>query len=512
MPQTKPTYIDTENNRIYLDLYWSNHESWQNFNEDLQSYPDVTTAVMHNTNKTVEYDEIHSYELWQFINITLVNNTSLKVLDLTQFEISPYIAQCIFEALQVNKCLTKLILGNNNLGDEGAKAIATALRDNDSLTNLSLILNNIGDEGAKAIAAALIHNHSLSKLDLSFNHDIGQNSAAAIAKTLQVNHSLSELNLDHNNLGDAGAKAIAEALIHNHSLLKLTLIANYISNDGAVDIAKALQFNHSLSELNLSSNRIGDVGAEAIAQALNTNISLTHLDFTDNQINLKICGIIDDRLRRNVRLATLNSLKESIKACTSKQVPISTLSQFQTIVNEEKIQVENLEEDSQGIYKAKFYHIVIEVYCFLGNIDEALVLFQQVLPVIKNSLNYDSILFEMAHCTLNNPKGADSSNIKPRHFLLAMQTPNVEQKSLIKQLLYEKSNIPYGTEDLTDIQSEDIKKMKMQWYREVKGLQLLSDSHLSLLSSTLPAFHNQKEQAQNEETQVTNVSSKKHKP
>ena len=44
--------------------------------------------------------------------------------------------------------LTDLVLWDNNIGDEGAKALASALRVNGVLKTLDLRYNEIGDEGA----------------------------------------------------------------------------------------------------------------------------------------------------------------------------------------------------------------------------------------------------------------------------------------------------------------------------------------------------------------------------
>ena len=51
--------------------------------------------------------------------------------------------------------MTKLELGNNSIGDDGAKAIAEALKVNAVLTELHLYDNNLGDAGNKAVQDAV---------------------------------------------------------------------------------------------------------------------------------------------------------------------------------------------------------------------------------------------------------------------------------------------------------------------------------------------------------------------
>ena len=51
--------------------------------------------------------------------------------------------------------LTNLVLWENNIGDEGAKALAAALRVNEVLTSIDLRRTNLGDKGKKAIQDAV---------------------------------------------------------------------------------------------------------------------------------------------------------------------------------------------------------------------------------------------------------------------------------------------------------------------------------------------------------------------
>ena len=69
--------------------------------------------------------------------------------------LQPADAILIASDLKFMAVLTKLVLYNNSIGDEGAKAIGEALKVNAVLPTLSLWDNKIGDEGAKAMAEAL---------------------------------------------------------------------------------------------------------------------------------------------------------------------------------------------------------------------------------------------------------------------------------------------------------------------------------------------------------------------
>ena len=79
-----------------------------------------------------------------------------------------------------NAVLTKLWLGYNNIGVDGAKAIAEALKVNAVLTELCLDWNNIGAVGAIAIAEALKVNAVLTKLDIRINYSMGDAGKQAV--------------------------------------------------------------------------------------------------------------------------------------------------------------------------------------------------------------------------------------------------------------------------------------------------------------------------------------------
>jgi Ran GTPase-activating protein (RanGAP) involved in mRNA processing and transport len=63
----------------------------------------------------------------------------------------------------------ELDLGNNHLGDAGAKWMSKALKENTTLRRLCLAGNDIGENGAWWIADALAVNGDLRSLDLGSN-------------------------------------------------------------------------------------------------------------------------------------------------------------------------------------------------------------------------------------------------------------------------------------------------------------------------------------------------------
>lgn len=89
------------------------------------------------------------------------------------------------KAVQQNVAVRELSLGENGIGDEGAKMIAgLILGRNSMIRRLSLRDNCIGDEGAKSLSEALMHNTSLEELDIWGNSftDVGKLALISTAK------------------------------------------------------------------------------------------------------------------------------------------------------------------------------------------------------------------------------------------------------------------------------------------------------------------------------------------
>ena len=109
-------------------------------------------------------------------------------------------ASLISCALNYDSNLIELSLGNNHIGDEGAMHLARSLVHNDTLKTLNLENNNIGPKGFTVLSKCLEHhNTALQWLVLSEN-PIGDEGARALLRCvgntfsfdtlLKCNHSL----------------------------------------------------------------------------------------------------------------------------------------------------------------------------------------------------------------------------------------------------------------------------------------------------------------------------------
>ena len=104
--------------------------------------------------------------------------------------------------------------GNVMIGNEGIKVISQSLLSNSTLTKLDLSNDRIGDEGTKSFCESLMINTSLTEIDLSCNEKnkycvmkvsflflfepanaIGMQGAVMIGSLLRTNTTLNKLNL-----------------------------------------------------------------------------------------------------------------------------------------------------------------------------------------------------------------------------------------------------------------------------------------------------------------------------
>ncbi|CAF3411431.1 unnamed protein product [Rotaria socialis] len=143
--------------------------------------------------------------------------------------------------LHRNEILTTLLLGNNNIGDNGVKYLADALYSGTVLNVLDLSGNNIGP--------------SLQTLDLSINN-IGDEGAKYLSDLMENQTELQALDLRSNRITDKGAEFLVIGLNRNTILKRISLWQNEITGNGAQHLMNALHHNHQRIIFNIYENRL----------------------------------------------------------------------------------------------------------------------------------------------------------------------------------------------------------------------------------------------------------------
>ncbi|XP_018116886.1 leucine-rich repeat-containing protein 74B isoform X1 [Xenopus laevis] len=224
--------------------------------------------------------------------VTLVTNTKIITLDLSDNSLGGEGATAIAEMLKENCYISEIHLADNKLGIKGAKALLLMLVENTTLQKLNLSGNEFSDEAAQYISEAFMSNQKVESMDLSHNM-FGDGSGETLGTAIAENTGMLELNLSWNNFRGKGAAAISRGIGANIFLKVIDLSYNGFGNDGAAALGEALKVNNVLEDLNISNNRISIQGATNFAICLKANKTLRILKMSRNPMQSEGCfGIL----------------------------------------------------------------------------------------------------------------------------------------------------------------------------------------------------------------------------
>lgn len=173
-------------------------------------------------------------------NQGLVNLTGQKLVDQDLNIIVQF-------AIRKKRC-SILVLSNNQITPQGLSLMAPVLYDYSSLTHLNFSSNRLGDAGALILARALTKaNRTLIKLVLGAN-EITDEGVLYLAEMLEFNRTLTVLGLQENRIGDRGVLLLSKVLKEkNNTLHELSLYSNPSITDRSVDpLIDMLLHNQSL--------------------------------------------------------------------------------------------------------------------------------------------------------------------------------------------------------------------------------------------------------------------------
>jgi Ran GTPase-activating protein (RanGAP) involved in mRNA processing and transport len=279
--------------------------------------------------------EIPSGELACFAG-GLVQNASLKSLDLSGQFIGNAGIAALVEALESNDMLESLVLDNSEIkGAEGATVVRNLWR-NKTLKHLSLSSNAFEEDEAPdtGFPTDLSRNCVFETLNLCMV-GLQSHGCRAVCESLQGNSFLRELDISGNSISlDVGCAIALNDLLGSTTLRELKLVDNRVTNEGIELLARGLQGNSSLRELDLRECGIGNEGLLKLGEALVENctleilrlydgfgedavsqffellpqmkglkeLCLNHCDVMDNE---ELCVAVVDGLRKNTSLQRL---------------------------------------------------------------------------------------------------------------------------------------------------------------------------------------------------------------
>lgn len=227
---------------------------------------------------------LSTYALTQLLQ----DNHSMEWFHLEGNKIDATGLTAIADILKQNHKLQQLYCGFlvNGITVEDIRALSDMLMNNTTLKDLNLFANRIDAEKTKIIAETLAKNPTLEKLGLASN-EVGVEGATALADALTKNTRLLELNLSDCRLSNDGLKAIFSALKQNTALQTFTL--RRVHTDVMPMFADMLAQNKTLKKLDVAlyTSELSVDHVQILLQALRENKSLQELNIQDDDGKLK---------------------------------------------------------------------------------------------------------------------------------------------------------------------------------------------------------------------------------
>ena len=153
----------------------------------------------------------------------LKTNKTIKRLWLNSSSLTGGIKQ-VSDSLFNNETLELLLLYNvTGITDEDMTHLSTILATNTTLKVLRLSNCNITDNGVRYICEGLTKNQTLTTLNIGRNHQITSVSTSTIADLIQTTKSLTRLYFYDTSLNDDDIKTICTSLTKNPTMCKLYL-------------------------------------------------------------------------------------------------------------------------------------------------------------------------------------------------------------------------------------------------------------------------------------------------
>ncbi|XP_078480982.1 uncharacterized protein LOC100187037 isoform X1 [Ciona intestinalis] len=358
------------------------------------------------------------------IAVSLVSNTRILKLDLSDNWLNAQGGVAIAEMLKENCYISELILSDNHLGFGGAVALCETLQENVTITHvtlsgndfddgtavpiseiimstqkleqLDLSCNLFGEAGGELLGPAISENTSIKDLNLSWNH-FRRNGAVSLAKGVGANIFLKKIDLSWNGLGLEGASALGDALRNNNVLEELDVSNNRISTEGAILLAKGLLSNETLRILKIGKNPIQSAGGFGILTALRQNGGsvVETLDLSDVVVNKDFVELETEVKETRPKLVIITGGEETDKKVAPKPRadPMTKLRQYMEENNLRLVDFFNQvdEDNSMSVTREEFQKGIEEAGIKLTT-DEMSQLLDQLDKDGDGEVNYSELV------------------------------------------------------------------------------------------------------------------------
>lgn len=182
-------------------------------------------AIENNNLKILRLNSTKLYNL-DYLFEFLKTNTTIKELEITNFnkdqiiyDVNMFELKTLYEALLINKTLTKLNLSYNYI--KSIKPLCEVLMINRSLQIIDLSNNMITD--IEPLSKVLQYNNKIKKI---FLHSNSIKNISPLYKALKINYGLQKIDLSYNNISEINFEIFFNILECNNSLVKINLYQN----------------------------------------------------------------------------------------------------------------------------------------------------------------------------------------------------------------------------------------------------------------------------------------------
>ena len=158
------------------------------------------------------------------------NNLRVPSISLSGNKIGDKIFSELAIGISKNIYLTKLFIGDNNLGKISSVVIGSILKYDKKIKLIDVSKNKFGDEIVGYILKGLIVNSTLESL---FLNDLGltNRSFRSFATTLVINTTLRQLFLERNKFNYKASRMLSDILNNNRHIEYISLVGNNFENE-----------------------------------------------------------------------------------------------------------------------------------------------------------------------------------------------------------------------------------------------------------------------------------------
>ena len=277
----------------------------------------AVALALHKTSTLKElnlsYNKIATEETARKIASVIINNVSLKSINLSNCNLQESGIILIAEALANITSLKSIDISENNITDNSTQSLAAVVGENVLLEQLNLSrcfqynadLNFTTEKGVRNILMPLTMITCLKFLDLHSSY-VNEVASELLPIVIANNKSLSHLDLTDCKLPFMKLITIAKILQSTHTLKFLSLSSNVIVNEAAYEIALAISENYVLEHLALSDCGLDERGFMDIAESLFNISSIKHLDLSNNVITDRVAETLAFGIANNRKLTYLD--------------------------------------------------------------------------------------------------------------------------------------------------------------------------------------------------------------